>query len=558
MKKYTIKFKLIIGTISIAVLSIFTYSFTDSYFEVSKNLDIFASLYRELNLYYVDETNPGKLMKTGIDAMLESLDPYTTYIPESKIEDYKLMTTGQYGGIGALIQKQGDYVVISEPYEGFGAFKAGLLAGDKIISINGKSVIGKNTSDVREFLLGQPGTTVDLTIEREGEENNLNIKVTREKVKINDVPFYKLMDNKIGYIKLTSFTETASKEFKEALTDLKAKGAEKIIFDLRGNGGGLLKEAVNIVNVFVEKGSPIVNTQGKIKEWDKNYKALNNPIDTEIPLVVLIDEGSASASEIVSGALQDHDRAVIVGRESFGKGLVQQGRPLSYNSTLKVTVAKYYIPSGRCIQRLDYSHRDDDGKVKEVADSLISEFKTLKNKRSVYDGKGILPDIEVEAEKLSEISKSLLLKNLIFNYATKYRIINEKIDSPTTFDINDNSYENFVNYLSDKEYDYTTKSEKILENLESAAKDDKYYADVESEYIALKNKFKHNKKEDLYTFKDEIKLLLSSEIIGRYYYQKGKIEHSVYKDPTVKEAISILNDSSKYNAILEGTYLNKK
>jgi len=550
MKKQITK---IVAIISIAITSIFSFGFVEDYFEVSKNLDIFATLFRELNIYYVDDADPGELMKTGIDAMLESLDPYTNYIPESKMEDYKMMTTGQYGGIGALIQTQGDKVLISEPYEGFGADKAGLIAGDKIIKIDGHEAVGKTSSEIREFLLGQPGTTVELVIERPGTEENLTKIVTREEVKIKDVPYHGMLKDSIGYIRLTGFTESASSEVKAALNSLKEKGATAIVLDLRGNGGGLLRESVNIVNLFVDKGTPVVSTKGKIKDWDKEYKALSIPIDTEIPLAVLVNGGSASASEIVSGSLQDNDRAVIFGSLSFGKGLVQQVRPLSYNSKLKVTVAKYYTPSGRCIQKLDYSHRSEDGKVDEVPDSLITEFKTLNSKRSVFDGKGVAPDIKVKSRLLSDISASLLLKNLIFNYATEYKIKHKEISSTKEFGLTDDEYEDFVHFLEDKDYDYTTGSEDLLVKLEEATKEDKYFDDVKAEYEALKNKLTHNKKGDLYKFKDEIKLILESEIVSRYYYQKGQIEVSLKHDLVLKEAVKTLNNQDSYKSILAGT-----
>ncbi|MDT8412337.1 MAG: S41 family peptidase [Vicingaceae bacterium] len=548
----TQKLKKYILIISIALASVFSVGFVDSYFEVSKNLDIFATLFRELNIYYVDDTDPGELMKTGIDAMLESLDPYTNYIPESNIEDYKLMTTGQYGGIGALIQKHGEHVVISEPYEGFGAHKAGLWAGDKLLKIDGKDVTDKSTSEIRDLLLGQPGTTLNITVERPGTEEPIEKKVVREEVKIDDVPYYKMYSNDIGYIKLNGFTESASAEVKAAFAKLKEQNPKSLILDLRGNGGGLMKEAIDIVNYFVPKGSEVVSTKGKISDWDKVYKATAMPIDTEIPIVVLIDEMSASASEIVSGALQDHDRAVVIGNRSFGKGLVQQVRPLSYNSKLKVTVAKYYTPSGRCIQKLDYSHKDEDGKVNAIPDSLIREFKTLKTYRPVFDGMGIEPDINVEKKEISDIATSLYLKNHLFDYATDFRLKNNAIPTVDVFTISDEEYEKFVKFLEGKDYDYTTESEALLEKLEKAAKADKYFKSLESEYHALLNKLKHNKEEDLYTFKEEIKYILETEIATRYYYQKGKMEASLKTDPVMEKAIEVLSDKQKYDAVFAG------
>ena len=549
MKKRIAK---IIVIVSVALTSVVSVGYVDSYFEVSKNLDIFATLFRELNIYYVDGADPGKLVKTGIDAMLESLDPYTNYIPESNIEDYKMMTTGQYGGIGALIQKQGDYVVISEPYEGFGAYKAGLIAGDKILEVDGKSVQGKNTTDIREFLLGQPGTSIELTIERPGTADPFVKTVVREEVKIKDVPYYSVLADSVGYIKLNSFTETAGKEVKDAFMELKGQNITSLILDLRGNGGGLLKEAVSIVNFFVPKGTEIVSTKGKIKDWDKTYVAEAVPLDTEMPLVVLIDGGSASASEIVSGSLQDNDRAVVIGSQSFGKGLVQSVRPLSYNSKLKVTVAKYYTPSGRCIQKLDYTHRSDDGKVTAVADSLITEFKTLKNKRPVFDGKGIAPDIKIKRDPISDISVSLLTKNFFFGYATEYKLKHDSVLPASEFTLTDEDYQDFVNYLSDKDYSYTTQSEDLLAKLEETTKEEKYFEDVQKEYDLLKERLTHHKKNDLFTFKDEINSILETEIVGRYYYQKGQIEVSLKRDPNIKEAVKTLKSREAFDAVLAG------
>jgi len=368
--------KKLIIILCISFASFFAFNFTQDYFEISKNLDIFNTLYRELNIAYVDETKPGQLMKTGIEAMLASLDPYTNYYTENDIEDYKYMTTGEYGGIGAIIQDINHKITVTEPYEGFSAYKAGLRAGDEIIEVNGINVTNKKTEEITNILKGQAGTPLKLKVIKLGQKNSIDINLNREEIKVKAVPYYNMISSETGYIRLTSFTDNCSGEVKDALIKLKEKNCKSLILDLRGNPGGLLQEAVNIVNLFVDKGNEVVFTKGKIKDWDKLYLAVNSPIDTQIPLVVLIDQNSASASEIVSGALQDLDRAVILGQRSFGKGLVQQTRDLTYNTKLKVTVAKYYIPSGRCIQALDYTHKTDDGRVDKVPDSLITAFKT--------------------------------------------------------------------------------------------------------------------------------------------------------------------------------------
>ncbi len=550
MKKLNSKLKIVIIASSIGLVSLLSYGFVDSYFEVSKNLDIFATLFRELNIYYVDETNPGQLMKKGIDDMLASLDPYTNYIPESEIEDYRYMTTGQYGGIGALIHQEGDYVVISEPYEGFPAQKADLRAGDKILKVNDIDVKGKKSDDISKFLKGQANSSIKLLLEREGEKKPIEKTINREEIKIKSVSYYNMISPSIGYIKLTGFTENAANEVKEALLDLKKKPELKsLVFDLRGNPGGLLKEAIDIVNLFADKGTTVVSTKGKVKDWDNVHKALNNPVDLNIPIVVLVDRGSASASEIVSGSIQDLDRGVVIGQRSYGKGLVQQTRPLSYNAQLKVTVAKYYTPSGRCIQALDYSHRNEDGSVDKVPDSLISAFKT-KNGRIVYDGGGIAPDIAVESDKYSALLQSLVTKNLIFNYATKYRVTHETIPAIKDFKLTDAEYDDFVSFLNTKEYDYTTKTEKALQELTDDAKADKTLDAIKAEMDALKTKISHNKKEDLVKYKPEIKQFLEEEIASRYYFQNGRLEASLKDDKELKEAIAVLNDTERYTKVL--------
>ncbi|HCQ28764.1 MAG TPA: peptidase S41 [Flavobacteriales bacterium] len=543
--------------IFVGISILFTIAFTtDNYFEISKNLDIFATLYREINLFYVDETEPGKLMKTGIDAMLKSLDPYTVFIPESKIEDYKFMTTGEYGGIGAIIQKRDEYVMVAEPYEGWPAQKAGLIAGDIIIKINGKSTKGLNTEQVREMLVGQPGTDVELTVKRQDKE--IQVKLIREEIKIKDVPYYGMVNETTGYIKLNGFTETAAQEVKDAFTTLKAKGMEKLIFDLRGNGGGLLNEAVKIVGFFVDKGTTVVSTKGKIKEWDKVYKTPNTPLDKDMPLVVLIDKYSASASEIVSGSLQDLDRSVIVGENSFGKGLVQQVKDLSYNSKLKLTVAKYYTPSGRCIQKLDYSNKDEKGEAQEVPDSLIHEFETLKSHRKVIDGKGISPDVKVEKIKSTKLLESLVANFVIFDFATAYYFQHDSIPSPEKFNISDSEYNQFVDYVKNKKIDYKTATEKELEKLKKIAKEENFEEDVADELSKLEEELKKHKNDDIYEYKNDIKLFLENEIVGRYYYQTGQIRASLVKDPVLKKAKEIIADDAQYSAILSGLTENKK
>lgn len=550
IKRTTKKIKIAAITALIALGGFFSYSFTEDYFEISKNLDIFATLFRELNIYYVDDTKPGDLMKRGIDEMLESLDPYTNYIPESDIEDFRYMTTGQYGGIGALILMKGDYVAISEPYEGFPAQKADLRAGDLILEVNGVSAKGKRTDEVSKILKGSPLTPVKVLIQREGEAKPIEKTVMREEIKIKSVSYSGMLNDKTGYIKLTGFTENAANEVKDALNELKKNpNFKSLVFDLRGNPGGLLKESVDIVNLFTEKGQEIVSTKGKVKDWDRSHLAINNPVDLETPLVVLVDRGSASASEIVSGAIQDLDRGVVIGQRTFGKGLVQQTRPLSYNSQLKVTVAKYYIPSGRCIQALDYSNRSEDGSVDKVPDSLITAFKT-KNGRIVYDGGGVAPDVATEARKYNNIEISLKNKLLIFDYATKYRNAHSALPSAKEFRLTDADYEDFTAFLNGKDYDYTTKSETTMDELKKIAEQEKYYEDVKPEFEALQTKIAHNKKADLTKFKREIIQLLEGEIASRYYFQKGRLEASVKEDEEVKKAIELLDDNSKYSSLL--------
>ncbi|MFZ4413600.1 MAG: S41 family peptidase [Bacteroidales bacterium] len=526
-------------------------------FEISKNLEIFTTLYRQLHLNYVDEINSGDLMKKGIDAMLENLDPYTVYIPESDMEDYKLMTTGQYGGVGALIHQNGDYVIISDPYEGFPAFKAGLMAGDKILEVNKQSAKGKSQNDISSIFKGQPGTTLTVLIEREGEAKPIEKSLTREEIKLLNVPYYGLVGKDVGYIKLTSFTQEAGKDVKEALLKLKENNKIKsVIIDLRGNGGGLLQEAVNIVNIFVEKGQLVVSTKGKVIERNFSHKTMDQPTDINIPLVVLVDRNSASASEIVSGAIQDLDRGLIVGQKTYGKGLVQNIFPVSYNAQVKITIAKYYIPSGRCIQAIDYAHKDEDGNSGKFADSLKTAFKT-KDGRIVYDGGGIEPDLPLEPEKISNIAISLLTKFLIFDYANYFKRNNTSISSAREFTITEAMYDDFLKFINGKDYDYTTRSEKNLAELKAIAEKENYFNAIKNEYQALKDKLIHDKNADLIKNKDEIKALLKTEIANRYFYQKGRIEASLSDDAEIAKAVELLNDSIKYKKLLEKNEASK-
>jgi len=541
-KKFLAASAILIGLASAAV--------TEDYFEISKNMEIFTSVYKELNIYYVDETKPGALMKTGIDAMLKSLDPYTVYYPESKIEDAMFMQTGQYGGIGSQVNTIDGKITITEPHEGYAAAKAGLQAGDIVLKVNGKSVEGKQHDEISDLLMGQPGSTVELTIQRYGESQPRNIKITREEIKIPDVPYYSMMeDGKTGYIKLNGFTQTASAEVRSAFLDLKKQNMQQVVLDLRGNGGGLLREAINIVNFFVPKGTEIVRTKGKIPEWNKTYTAINEPLDVNIPVIVLVDPFSASASEIVSGSLQDLDRGVVLGEESFGKGLVQQTKDIAYNTKMKLTVAKYYTPSGRCIQRLDYSHRDEEtGQVTAVADSLVKPFKT-KGGRLVYDGKGISPDVEVKPEEASQVLSALVQHWIIFNYATDYHSKHKSIDSADVYRMTDVEYNDFVNYAKNQKFEYETGTEQLYAELKKVAKDEKYYEGAEKEFDQLFARIEPKKEPDLIKFKTQIKEYLENEIVGRYYLQRGRAQNALPVDKCILKSADVF--ASGYSDILK-------
>ena len=469
------------------------------------------------------------------------------------MEDFKFMTTGQYGGIGALIRKGGEYTIISEPYEGSPALKAGLRAGDTIFSIDGVSIKGKPISDVSEMLKGTPNTQLKLEIKGINDKEPVEKVFDREKISIKNVPYYGFVSDKIGYIRLNSFTQDAGQEVRDAFTSLKSNGAKAVILDLRGNPGGLLNEAVNVASVWLKKGQKVVYTHGKVKQWDNVYNTEKSPVDTAMPMAILVNHGSASASEIVSGSLQDLDRAIIVGERTFGKGLVQTTRPLSYNTNLKITTAKYYIPSGRCIQALDYTHRNPDGSVGHIPDSLISAFKT-KNGRTVYDGGGIKPDVTVEADKPANISVSLYTNNMFFDYATLFAASHDSIGPAAKFRVTDETYNDFVKFVADHKFDYNTESSEKLDQLIETAKDEGYYNVSKNDLDDLQKKFVPDRMKDMQTFKPEIEDLLRDEIVSRYYYQKGRIISNLEDDPQLDKAVDLLQQKGVVYSILHGTY----
>ena len=522
-------------------------------FEIAKSLDIYNSLLRELNLNYVDEINPGELNEAAIKAMLDGLDPYTVFIPESDIENAKFMTTGEYGGIGAVIQYDGEFTRISEPYYGWPAQKAGIIAGDVILEVNGMDCKKKNTQEVSDLLKGQPGTEVTIKLKRYGQDKPLEMKLKREKVKIDNIPYYKVFDNGIAYLSLSGFTRDAARELKEKLMEMRKDHQLKgFILDLRGNGGGLMNEAVDIVNLFIPKGKAVVSMKGKAATANSMHPTTNDPVDLEIPLAILVDGNSASASEIVAGAIQDYDRGVIIGQRTFGKGLVQNILPLSYNTQMKVTVAHYYIPSGRCIQEIDYSHKKDTTQVK--TDTLGKAFKTMGG-RTVYEGHGITPDVKVDRNPYATVTAYLYAKNYIFDYANKFYNEHKSIDSADRFQIDEATYQDFMKFVKDKNFKYTTESEKAIEKLKKTAKDEGYLDKIQPQIDLLEKNLAAEKDKDLLSNRKDIEELLRSEIVGRYYYQKGRIVTSLNDDPDLKRAFEILlntNGKDEYHTILSG------
>ncbi len=518
-------------------------------FEVVRSLELLDQIYEHLEKYYVDDLETGKMSKTAIDAMLKELDPYTVYYHESNIEDYQLMTTGQYGGIGALIRKHDEFVYISEPYEGNPAEKSGLKAGDKILEIDGKNMKNKSSADVSSALKGPKGTDVVIQVERNNSSTQ-TITVVRDEIKLPDVPYSGMLNASVGYIKLNSFTRSASPSVKKAFSELKNEGMKELILDLRGNGGGLLIEAVRIVNMFIPKDQVVVNTKGRVIEENRVYKTMDQPMDLDIPLVVLVDGGSASASEIVSGSLQDLDRAVIVGTTSFGKGLVQRTYDLSYGSKVKLTIAKYYTPSGRCVQRLEYYDKEQDENPAEIADSLVRKFKT-KNGREVIDGRGIEPDLEVDLKDLSRFTATIFRNHFFFNFATLYYYSHPTIKNASDFELTDEEYNEFKAYVLDQDFSYSTASEEMLKKMKETAEEEGFFEDSEAEFNSLMDKVVPSKERDLEKFKSEIKSLLENEIISRYYYQKGRAQNSFKEDVFIEKSLEVLKDKKQYDTILK-------
>lgn len=546
------KGKILLVLLLLTGAGIFAFNESDKYFQIAKNLDIFAAFYRELNTYYVDDLSPEKVMNKGIDAMLEETDPYTDFVSEENLDELKFLATGKYGGVGASINTLGEWTTITDIYEGGPMNKAGVKAGDIILSLDGKSAKGLEHEAVSRQLKGAPGTILTMVIRNPSTNEESTKKIIREEINVRPVSYSGLLSKDIGYIKMTQFTENSGAQVQLAFEQLKQQhtGLKGIILDLRGNPGGLLDEAVVVSNIFIDKNKLVVSTKGKVKNWDREYRTSQPPVDVQIPLAVLTNRSTASAAEIVAGAIQDLDRGLVIGQRSFGKGLVQTTRPLPYNAKLKVTTAKYYTPSGRCIQAIDYSHRNPDGEVDYVPDSLRRSYNTVSG-RAVKDGGGIEPDQKVAPTFLSQVAITLLRKQYIFDYATDYFYSHKTIADAGTFALTEQEFADFVHYLENKDYSYKTHSEEALENFQSTARKEKYYDAVAKEFEVLQQKMKHDKKQDLLKNKQEIKRLLEEEIVNRYYLQKGRIEKGLAWDDDVTAAIDILHKPQQYHQLLK-------
>lgn len=528
-------------------------------FRVAKNLDIFNSIVKELDMFYVDTLDPDKTIRNGIDAMLYSLDPYTEYFPEDDQSELEQMLKGSYGGIGSVItwNEKLKRSMIAEPYEHMPAAEVGLKAGDVLMEIDGKDLMGKNNQEVSEMLRGQVGTSFKLTVQRPGTKKPLEFDIVRRSIQLPFIPYYGKLEHQIGYINLSTFSGNPSKEFKQAFLDLKKQGITSLVIDLRNNGGGLLDESIEIANFFVPRGKTLVTTKGRIAQASNTYKTLREPLDLDIPLVVLVNGGTASSSEILAGSLQDLDRAVIIGTRTFGKGLVQTTRPLPYGATMKLTTSKYYIPSGRCVQAIDYKHRNEDGSVGRIPDSLTTVFHTAAG-REVRDGGGVTPDITVEPEKLPNILFYLVNDNLVFDYATQYCLKHPTIPEPEKFEVTDADYAEFKEQVKKADFKYDQQTEKILKNLKEMAEFEGYLEDASEEFKALEGKLQHNLDRDLDYFSRQIKEMIAQEIVKRYYYQRGGIIQQLKEDKDLKEAVKVLTDAERYKSLLSAPVKEEK
>ncbi len=550
MKKLLLNTKKSTVVLLLFILPLFYFFYNDNdLFEITKNLEIFNSVYKNIHESYIEKPNSGALMKTAIDAMLSSLDPYTNYISEDDIEDYKFQTTGVYAGIGGTLERINGKLYITEVYDNSPALLNGLVPGSEIIAVNGKNVSKLSVSEVTSLIKGEAGTSVIIKFIPFRGNTVVEKTFVRKEIKSNNNVYYSLLKNNVGYIRLQSFTERCAEEVKKALVELKKQNAQSILLDLRDNPGGLLIEAIQLVNIFIPKDVEVVFTKGRTSNWYKSYKTTENAADTEISMVVLINENSASASEIVAGALQDLDRAVIIGSRSYGKGLVQNTIDLPYNTKLKITIAKYYTPSGRCIQALDYSHKDKSGRVLKVPDSLITAFKT-KNGRIVYDGAGITPDIKTKSEHLSSILLDLNQQNFFFLYAYQYALNKKNIPPVKEFSLNEKEIQDFFNLLKEKKYIYHSDQESLLKQFKEISESDSIYDEVKKEYEELYNRLSNMQEKLLTKNKNIIKEFLELNIINFYYYSKGKEEYLTNKDTEIEQCIQILSDKNKIKELL--------